>query len=425
MYHPKNVVSNLVLIISLLMLPGLAQETVVDSSCMPSSLSSPFDIYANTTSDIQQISIWYDYGRDPYQKGKYAGKTARYQTAIPYFWKVVLNDQTGTFKATYGKLADCYLQLNKADSALIVVYRGLKKYPDYGSLHFIAGQIFNTRNQPECAIPHYLALANSSGADSVTLKNYWSTLSKLYMQIGDERSVEAQEKVVALAPTDAEAAAQLARLMDEFGMDSMEATESAFRTDVTNVANARRFGLAAYNAGQYDKSIEAYSAVLKVHPDNLEAQNYIARSYEGLGQNQKAIGIYQNILKSRPDQLSVMCALASAHSRVGQFTAARRYVRRALQKDSNYGLAHMVMGEIYENAVANCVKGRTNSNYTLDDKLVFEKAREAYQRAARDPNIAASAKNRYAQLAPFVRTIEDKHMQSRTKIEDPCYNWIN
>ncbi len=411
--------------------PVSAQEEGLDETenvaCEPENMTTPYDAFADESVTMDQIRIWYDYGREYYKKAQYGKSEDNYSKALPYFWKVVVNDQTGAFKVVYGKIVDCYLNLNQPDSAMLATYRGLKLYPDYPSLHYHAGYLQKNKGNINCAILHYEALVSDETQDPDALKNYYMVLSQLYLQLEDERAIDAQRKVIEYDPENVEAATTLARMMDFFGMDPLKAREEAFLKDTTNVLNARQYGMIAFESGQYDKALRAFNAVLVQEPENVEAFSYIGRVYESKDQLSNAINVYKKIITIDPDRLNTLCALASVYGRLNEFSVARSYVRRAINKDAGYGLAYMVMGEIYENAVMNCSNKREKDGYSYDDKLVFEMAREEYRKAAsKDRNVASSAQNRFNQLAPFIRTKADKHMQgNRDTLKDGCYAWIN
>ncbi len=427
---PGLVIILLTFITGMMVQTVLAQEEDFEEpeqvTCTPETLTTVYDQQKVAHLDPQQLGIWYNYAREYYKLAKYGDNPENYKDAIPYYWKVIVNDSLGTFKIAYSKLVDCYLHFNYSDSALIVITRGLQRFPNYTTLHYQAAQIQQTLGRPRCAIPHYEALIAAQPKDPKVLKNYWSVLAQLYFQVNDERAVDAQQKVVELDPKDVEAQTLLAHMMDAFGMNSLEALEKAFLLDTTNVSNARLFGKAAFEANQYKKAIRAFRAIVVQDPKNVEAMSYIARSYEGLEQHRKAIREYKKILKVAPKSLNTLCSLADAYSRLNDFTTARSYVRKALNINSHYGLAYMVMGSIYENAVSYCSGKRGKPGYTYDDKLVFERAIAEYQKAVkRDPNVASSARNRIKMLEPFKRTQEEIFLHNnRQKLTDPCYKWI-
>lgn len=397
-----------------------------EGPCIPESLQTIYDTKTEEKTGENQVAIWYDYGRDYFQKAKHLSKMEHFQNAIPYFWKAIIHDKSGRFKIVYNRLAECYAQLNKPDSVLIVAYRGLEKYPDNAALHYHAGQIHKSRAAAKCAVPHYEALVKSSSNNKAALKNYWSILAQLYFQMEDEKSIDAQKAVIELDPENVEAASLLAQMMDFFGFDPLEAREQAFKKDPNNIRNARSYGKTAYEMGEYDKTIEAFQAVLTTDEKNIEAMSYIGRAYEGKEQLSDAVTAYREIIKVDPNRLNALCSIASVYARMNRFSQARSYVYKVLKVDRNYGLAYMVMGEIYENAVMHCSGNRAKRGYTYDDKLVFELAQGEYRKAMeRDQRVESSARRRYKQLAEFVPTKADRHMTgNRTEVTDACYSWI-
>lgn len=404
------------------------EEMAADETlCHPENLTTPYDTANNDSIDANQLNILYDYGREYYKKGHYGGKISNFKKAIPFFWKVAINDKGHRFKVVYSKLVECYLKADEIDSALIAIYRGLEIYPNYATLHYHAGQLQKALGKTACAIPHYEALVKAKNQKPEALKNYWAILAKLYQKLDDDRCIAAQQKVIELDPNDVEAASLLAKMMEYFGQDPLKALEQAFLKDTTIVSNARQYGITAYESGKYQKAIRAFKAVLASDPKNIEAMSYIGRSYESMDRLNDAISIYKKILNIDPNRLNTICAIAMVYARKNDFPTARSYVHRALRKDVNYGLAYMVMGEIYENAVNYCSNQRKKKGYTYDDKLVFELARKEYRKAMkRDPNMVEQAQNRFELLEPFVRTHADTHMHSgRNTLKEPCYRWIS
>ncbi|RMF59370.1 MAG: tetratricopeptide repeat protein [Calditrichaeota bacterium] len=407
------------LFLSFISLPVIAQEPDEDeemepAACFPEEVMTKYDQEKEAGVDQKQIAIWYSFGNDYY-------KYKKYDDAIPYFWKIVVNDSSPKFRVVYYKLSDSYFHKNEIDSTLLVIKRGLERFPNYARLHYLAGYIHRTLGHVNCAIPHYEALTKADPKQ----KSYWQILAQLYFQAEDERAIEAQRKVIELDPQDPEASNTLVQMMSYFGLDPMQAMKEAFDKDPTNVSAAMRYGKAALESGNYQEAERAFQTVIQNDPSNEEALTYLGRTYEATEQLSKAIQTYKKVIEHNPQNLNVLCSIASAYAHLNNFTTARSYVYKARKVDPSSGLPYMILGEIYEAAIDHCANSRDKKGYTYDDKLVFEKARAAYRQAAKDPNYAASANSRYSQLKPFIRTIEDKHLYShREKIKDPCYSWI-
>jgi tetratricopeptide (TPR) repeat protein len=395
-----------------------------DVNCKPDSFTTPYEKFQSDTINQKQISIWYSFGSEEF-------KHEQHKRAIPYFWKVLVNDNSGQFKVVYSKIATCYYELARTveekkveylDSTLLVIYRGLDRYPDYATLHYRAGSILSSLNRYECAIPHYEALVQQNPEEL----SYHKALARLLYQAEDERAIEVQQKVVEMDPDDVEAANLLVQMYQFFGLDPIEPMRKAFENDTTNIPNALRYGKEALIVGQYKEALRAFNAILKVSPNHLEALEQKAKSYEGLDKTYDAINTYKEIIKIDPKNISVLCSIARAYLRLNNFSAARSQVAQAKRIDPNNGEPYMVMADIYIAAAEYCSNKRGENKYNYDDKLVFEKAVAELKKAERDPNYRAAASSRRNGLKDFVRTKEDIFMVGRENLkdEDGCYNWV-
>lgn len=383
--------------------------------CEPQSLITIYDQFKADSLSSQQVGIWYSLAREEF-------KYKNYKRAIPYYWRVLVNDNTGKFKVVYSKLAECYYNLNQADSVFIICYRGLTNYPDNTRLHYYAGFVHDQLGNTECAIPHYEAMVEATPKE----KSYWSKLAYLYYKAEDQAAIEAQQKVVELDPNDIESSRLLAEIMEHFGEDPIKARKDTYLKDPNNTENAMRYGKAAFERGLYNEAIEPFENILKQDAKNTVAMEYIGRCYEGLNQLSKALTYYKNILQIEPKNVNVLCLTASVYGRLNNFTTARRYVTNAQKVDRGNGLPHIIMAEIYENAVQYCSENRKENKISYDDKLVYSFAQAELRKATKDPNYASEARRRISQFEQLIPTKEDSFMhKNRKETKDACYKWIN
>ncbi len=389
-------------------------EQPQDVPCQPASFHTVYDKFQSDTVKQSQIAIWYSLGQEEY-------KYKNYKRAIPYLWKIALNDKTGKFRVVFSKLADSYFHLDHIDSTLLVVYLGLKKHPKQNKLHFWAGFVQDQLGHVKCAIPHYEALVKAYPKNI----EYWKKLSYLYFKADDSKAIDAQKKVVALQPNDVGASRLLAEIMNHFGEDPITALADAFKKDPGNVEIAFRYGKSAFDAGMYNDALKPFEAVLASNPNHVEAIEYLGRTHESLDQLNAAINDYKKILRINPKDVKVMCLIASAYGRMNNFRSARLYVNKAKRINPNFGLAYMTMAEIYENAVNYCSNKRSKGQLTYDDKIVYSLAAREYRKAARDPNFAAKANSRRRQLQSLLPSKEDLFMHKNSlKPKAACYSWI-
>jgi len=384
--------------------------------CVPESLRTVYDNADTSGTTFDDIRQWYSFGSEYY-------KNKNYKSALPYLWRVFNNDSTKYARNAVRKMADAYFQLQQADSTLLVCYRGLKIFPDHVILHYFAGYIQDNLGKVECAIPHYEALVT----DNPEKEEYLEKLAFLYYKMDDEKAIETQTQLTDLVPKNSKYANDLALYSEYFygAGGGLEAFKKAWENDPENMDFAFKYGKAAYNAGEYKAALTPLSEVIKKKPDHKEAHELIAMCAESLERYTAAISEYKKILEIDPDNAEIMCAIARDYNNLNQFSNARYWVNRALKVKPGFGLAYMIMAEVYESAVPYC-QNKNNRKRKYDDGLVYEKAKKEYQKALKDPNYKANARRRINNLKPYLPTKEETFMnQNRKNLKDSCYtSWI-
>ncbi len=432
-FFTGNIKSTIILMFILIFGTGItfAQDDMIDEDndakmsnedCKPKSFDTPYMKFQSDTISQRQVEIWFSFAQEDF-------KHSEYKKAIPYYWKVMLNDKSGRYeKFTYTKLADCYSELGKTaedsraylDSTLLVVYKGLEKFSDNQTLHYLAGSLHRRLNQNHCAIPHYEALVKQNPNQA----SYLKILAKLLFDLEDERCIQIQQQLVKVDP-DVENNNLLRQMLEFFGKDPMQAVIGAFEQDTTNIASAMALGKEALINGNYKLALRAFNAALLVDPKNLHGLDGKAKSLEGLGNMSEAVNTYKQMVNYYPTNVSALSNLALTYATLKNFSAARSYAYKARSADPNKGESYMVMARILEEAVEYCSGKRDKNEYTYDDKLVFEQAGAEYARAKRDPNYISQADSRIKALRPFYRTTEEKFLKNnRTTIKDSCYDWL-
>jgi len=384
--------------------------------CKPESLMTAYDKgdFSGTTFD--NIRQWYSFGSEYF-------KNKNYKSALPYLWKVFINDSTKYARNAVRKIARSYFQLQRADSTLIVCYRGFEIFPDHVILHYFAGFIQDNLGKVACAIPHYEALV----ADNPEKTEYLEKLAFLYYKMDNEKAIETQNILANLDPKNSKYANDLALYSEYFygAGGGLDAFKRAWENDPDNIDFAFKYGKAAYNAGEYKAALTPLFAVVKKNPDHKEAHELIAMSDESLEKYKEPIAEYKKILEIEPDNADVMCAIANDYRSLDQFSNAKYWVNKALKAKPGFGLAYMCMAEVYESAVPYC-QNKNNRKRKYDDGLVYEKAKKEYEKALKDPNYKADARRRINSLKPYLPTEEETFMnQNRKNLKDSCYtSWI-
>ena len=387
-----------------------------DVNCIPESLITPYADSYDPQLPETEVRKWYSFGSEYY-------KVENYKDALPYLWKVFVNDSGKYANLAIRKITQAYFQLQKADSTLIAAYIGLKKFPDHVNLHYYAGYLQDNLGRYKCAIPHYEALV----AEEPKQESYLEKLAFLYFKDGDQKAIEIQERLVKLKPDNSEYQNTLAQYMDYFlgPGGALEARRKAYQNEPDNLEFAQRYGKAAYDAGEYRAALEPLSTALKLDPKNAEAMEYRAMCYEALEQYENAIADYKQIVDLQMDNAKIMCAIATDYKNRNQFSSGRYWVQRALNTRPGFGLAHITMAEIYEACVTYC-QDQEKRGRKYDDGLVYEMAYQEYKKAAGDANYKGTATKRMNSLTPVLPTQEEIFMnQNRKTLKIECYSWIN
>jgi len=392
------------------------EEEKPEVVCIPDTLLTAYDQIEYGEVSLDDIRQAYSFGSEYY-------KNKNYKSALPYLWKVFINDSTKYARNAIRKIADSYFKLQQADSTFIACYRGLEKYPDHVILHYFAGFLQDNLGRPSCALVHYEALV----ADNPEKTEYLEKLAFLYYKQDNEKAIEVQEKLTKIDPKNSEYSNLLAQYLEHFygPGGGLEAYKKAWENDPENMDAAFKYGKAAYNAGEYKASLVPLTKVVEKDPKNDEAHKFIAMADESLENYSHAISEYKKILEVTPDNADIMIAISIDYRYLNQFQSSLYWANKALSTKPGYGLAYIARAEIYEAAVPYCQdKGKRKRKY--DDGLVYKKAQNEYKKAMNDPNFKAEARRRMNSLKPYLPTDEETFMnQNRTTLKDTCYtSWI-
>ena len=388
------------------------QGNQAEENCVPKNLTTKWDSLAKKQ-ETQSIGVIYGFGYEYF-------KNKDYKDALPYLWEVYLKDNGKYARAAVRKIANIYYTRGNVDSALIVCYRGLKRFPSLLRLHHYAGMLQNTLGKFRCAIPHFEELVKKNSTNAFYLK----TLAFLYFKDENEKAIDIQEKLIKLEPDNADEANTLAQYVSHFrgeGAD-LDLRKETWQKAPNNISFALSYAKAAANAGKFKDALAPLAKVVKEKPSSSV---YLLRAevYENLNMNAKAIADYKRILKIDPKNANVMLRIAVDYRNKNDFSSARYWVRKALSAKPHYGLAYITMGEIYEGSVLYC-QDKRGGEIKYEDKLVYEKALNQYKLAKRDPAFRAKAAKKIENVRPFIPTEEDRFMHKKDKITSPCYNWL-
>jgi tetratricopeptide (TPR) repeat protein len=387
-------------------------ETV---QCIPEDLSTPFDSLSQEDRE-KDIRLLYNFGYEYY-------KNKNYKAALPYLWKVFnrYNPDTKKFaKNAIRKIANIYYTKGIIDSTLLACYRGLEKFETERSLHHYAGLLQDKLGRAKCAVTHYEFLANAAPNNA----DYLKKLAWLYFNMEDTKAVELQKKVVELLPDDNEAKELLiqytSNLVSEEGV--LELLFENWKKNPENMDYALQAGKAAAVAGEFEKALPALDAVIQNAPTE-EAYMVRAEVYENTRKYSQAVNDYKKAIELNPENVDNMLKIAENYKWLNQFSKAKFWINKTLNKKRGYGKAYIAMGELFEAAVPYCQKKIGRKSAKMEDKLMYEKALKMYKKAQNDPAYKSKAKQKTNFVQPLLPTQEDRFMNQNAKIKSQCYQF--
>ncbi|HKG20685.1 MAG TPA: tetratricopeptide repeat protein [Blastocatellia bacterium] len=151
-----------------------------------------------------------------------------------------------------------------------------------------------------------------------------------------------------------------------------------------------QLGLSYYEAGEFEKAIEAYKQALKLRPDSQELYYHLGMAYSSLGRYKEAVEAYNNAIRIKPDYAAAYYNLGHAHSNLNQHDKAVKVFRLALQHDPNNVDAYLALGDAYadsgqeDKAVAafeSAIRREPNNPYTFYKLGLFYFPYEPHARA--------------------------------------------
>ncbi|MBD3287256.1 tetratricopeptide repeat protein [candidate division KSB1 bacterium] len=353
-----------------------------------------------------------------------------YNRALKPFWRVIKLDTIDRFKDVFGYLSTSYFELGKPDSAQLVLEMGIEKYPDNVGLRRNLAYILEKKELIGEAITQYEKVVELDGNDA----SDWKRLANLYLrndQIDD--AIIAYQKIIEIDPSDQDAQQTLGQLLKGTGDSdaAIQALEKALELDPDNTQLMFDIGKSYFDQGDYTKSIEKLNQYLQKNPEDVFAKEMLGEAYFNKGNYRKALNTFKEVVEARPQNKKVYVDIANSYKELGNYPTARNYVYRAMKIDNRYGRSYLVLGQIYEAAVDDCMRKTNKKSPKFDDKLVYKEAVRQYELATRDLQFANEAERQKSYLKDFLPKKEDEFFNKdrrtpngKYRIQEDCYKWI-
>lgn len=179
----------------------------------------------------------------------------------------------------FAPLADAYRKNGQVDRAIELCEAGLTRYPDYASAHVILGKCFYDKGATERSRAEFERVIELDAENMVALK----FMGDILLAEGKrEEALSYLRRLLAIDPTNEEAAAVIGGLEDEFqgreiDLGRTPRTNGGGRPD--EVATMTLAGIYAAQ-GYYTKALKIYREISRTQPDNEEAKRMIDKIEE-------------------------------------------------------------------------------------------------------------------------------------------------
>ncbi|CUS99773.1 Tetratricopeptide repeat-containing protein [Candidatus Kryptobacter tengchongensis] len=376
-------------------------------------------------------------------------KTGDYVSAFPYGWKV-MEMQPTRFKTLYKAMEKIYLKFYEeappekktqyADTLLIIYDNAIKYHPENASEYYLRKGYVLENYYTNREIEAIQAYEKGIDLDFEHIEFYYiDRLGVLYIKHMEEnpeyreKAIELYRKVLDKDPQNVTANDRLRALVKDIS-ELIELNKKRLEVDPENTELIWTIANLYIRAEDYRNAIPYLEKLTKKFPDNETYWNRLGYCYQRVGEYKKAIDVYNRSLKINPDAKEIILNIAVCYRELDNFEQARIWARRAMAKDKNWGRPYLEIAQIYEAAVAKCVKTTKGGDWTkIDfvDKLVYQLAVEYYELAKKiDPSVANEANQRIKNLETLVPTQEDyffnkrKIKEGKIAITGGCYDWI-
>jgi len=176
-------------------------------------------------------------------------------------------------------------------------------------------------------------------ADSAS---YYLTQARMDYSKGKyKEAIETLVEFIKLNDANAEAHFWLALYADQHGRElgyywefSKKHFQEAIRIDPVRAFYRKWYGRHLYYHGEYEKSAEQLSIVLRKGKDGM-VYRMLGDAYRAMGETDKAIVSYRRALRLSPDNLQFIASLAKTYYKDGRYLSAEKQFSRILELDPN------------------------------------------------------------------------------------------
>lgn len=362
------------------------------------------------------INVRLSFGYERWRNGEW-------KTALEHYNVVKLYDLNHE-KNIYRAMSDCYVKLQQLDSAMYAYQEGIKYFPDDDYLRSAMSIMLRNQGKFDEAIEQQRQAVRIKPEDI----GYLETLKDLYIRASRyDEAIEVLQRLVELDPDNEAVASELTSMIRTHRDPSeyLKALSDAIINFPDDHSKKIQYANALAEQGMDDKAAVEFEKYTKVVPDDYLGWLGLAKARDNLSQYESAINAYRKVVDLNPDAVQEMVAIGENYIQLKNWTAARTWALRALNKKSDFGPALLMFADIYYR----CADAIAGDSPKYPDKLVFTIALGLYERAAKSND--AQARSQASRMIQSLRgndlvpTRDDWFMRkSEILPTGKSYEWI-
>ncbi len=358
-------------------------------------------------------------------------KNQEYHNAIPYLFSAMQCDKTlrpekekRSFSTAYEKIADSYVNLKNADSAVIVYKMG---HADLGDINYIykIGEMYHKHLLKfDSAAYYYREYWKLSGSNEELkrIAGMWIEAAKY------KDAVLTYKEYLQRQPQDTETWMYVLDAFKSFYIKYLGKEDWLAACDTFSYYNpnaSRDFYIgeklnALITAGKYEEAIKTAQEILEKDPKSKNAWIKMGEAYDALQKRKEAIEALTKANEVDDKDADLLCKLARLYLDDGK--PARAWDLCAKAKDlKKFGMPYFLIGE----AIRDGIKACSGNVLDIPAKEAYLVAAKYFDLAAQYPDVEANAKS----MASFCRqngpTKSDCFLGSLGKLKtSSCYAWM-
>jgi predicted CXXCH cytochrome family protein len=272
--------------------------------------------------------------------------TAYHSAVVPYYPNPLPSNATN---ALYLAVAQVEHGSNLTEGIPQLTRELERQNPANADFYFTLGEAWRQKGEASKAAAAYEQAIARDPKSAWALRRYADVLGSLG-QWG--RAVDSANRAIQAAPDDARGWYALGETYGRFGRrdDEVRAFRKAIELDPDLTGAYNNLGSALAESGDPAEAEKAFRDALRVQPDFADAQSNLGTLLVAQGKLKEASDHLQRALKGEPANATLRVSFALDLARTNRAAEALRQVQLAIQTDRNLPSAHLLFGNLLQNA---------------------------------------------------------------------------